>query len=190
MKDYWDGDSPLPSQAPRSPLVPTQPRARFWADVWASFNALLRMLVGLAARYTPVPEQELTRFVKFAMVGTLGAAIDFSLLNFFHFVLGWPKFWANTASFSIAVWNNFMLNRHWTFPESRSRPVHTQMPSFFGVYVVGYFINQGVFLGSDAYVFSRFLAPAFSVNLAKALANLVGLFWNFGANRLSTYRGL
>ena len=138
----------------------------------------------------PIPQKEVNRFLKFAVVGTLGAFIDFSLLNFFHFYLGWTKFWANTGSFSIAVFSNFTWNRLWTFPESRSRPLRTQLPMFFAVYVVGYFINQGVFLGSDAYIFSHFFAPALSVNLAKALANLIGLFWNFGANRVSTYRGL
>ncbi len=138
----------------------------------------------------PIPQKEAKRFVKFAIVGTLGATIDFSLLNFFHFVLGWTKFWANTGSFSIAVFSNFTWNRLWTFPESRSRPLHKQLPVFFGVYVIGYFINQAVFLGSDAYIFSHFFVPALSVNMAKALANLVGLFWNFGANRVTTYRGL
>lgn len=140
--------------------------------------------------YLPLPERELTRFLKFAVVGTLGAAIDFSLLNFFHFVLGWSKFWANTGSFSTAVLSNFTWNRLWTFPESRTRPVRNQLPIFFAVYVIGYFINQATFLGSDAYIFSHFFSPAVSVNLAKALANLIGLFWNFSANRVSTYRGL
>ncbi len=158
----------------------------WWVRLRHGFYALLQRV----GRRIPLPEKEITRFLKFAMVGTLGAAIDFSLLNVFHFVFGWTKFWANTGSFSIAVCSNFLWNRYWTFPESRSRPVHKQLPMFFAVYVVGYFINQSVFLGSDAYLFSRFLPPALSVNLAKALANLVGLFWNFTANRFSTYRGL
>lgn len=153
-------------------------------------SRLVAVLVRHVARYTSLPERELIRFIKFAMVGTVGTVVDFSLLNFFHFVVGWPKYLANTASFSIAVWNNFMLNRHWTFPESKTRPIYTQMPTFFAVYVVGYFINQTVFLGSDAYLFSALFPPAISVNLAKALASLIGLFWNFGANRISTYRGL
>lgn len=140
--------------------------------------------------FLPIPEKELTRFIKFAMVGTLGAAIDFSLLNFFHFALGWTKFWANTGSFSIGVLSNFTWNRLWTFPESRSRPIYTQLPMFFAVYVVGYIINQTVFLSTDAFIYSHFFVPAISVNLAKATANIVGLFWNFGANRVSTYRGL
>ncbi len=138
----------------------------------------------------PVPAKEIHRFFKFALVGITGAIIDFSFLNFFHFVLGWSKFWANTGSFSIGVLNNFFWNRRWTFPESRERPVPRQLASFFSVYIIGYFINQAVFLGSDAYIYSHFLAPALSVNMAKATANIVALFWNFGANRISTYRGL
>ena len=34
--------------------------------------------------------KEFARFVKFAIVGTLGAVIDFTLLNLFHKGLGWP----------------------------------------------------------------------------------------------------
>ncbi len=149
---------------------------------WWCILALLRRL--------PVPEKELTRFLKFAAVGITGAIIDFSFLNIFHFVLGWTKFWANTGSFSIGVLNNFFWNRRWTFPESQTRPVPQQLLTFFSVYVVGYVINQLVFLGSDAYLYSHMFPPAISVNLAKATANIVALFWNFGANRLSTYRGL
>ena len=141
-------------------------------------------------RKLPIPEREITRFLKFAAVGLLGAIIDFSFLNLFHFVLGWPKFWANTGSFSLGVMSNFTWNRLWTFPESRERPISTQLPMFFAVYVVGYFINQAIFLSTDAYVYSHLFVPAISVNLAKATANIIGLFWNFGANRVSTYRGL
>ncbi len=164
--------------------------ARGIGDIASRAYVLARSLLYRVISYLPIPEKEATRFIKFAIVGTLGAAIDFSLLNFFHFVLGWTKFWANTGSFSIGVLSNFTWNRLWTFPESRSRPIYTQLPMFFSVYIVGYIINQTVFLSSDAYIYSHFFAPALSVNLAKATANLVGLFWNFGANRLSTYRGL
>ncbi len=155
-----------------------------------TYVARLRSLIFRYLSFLPVPEKELTRFIKFAMVGTLGAIIDFSLLNFFHFVLGWTKFWANTGSFSIGVLSNFTWNRLWTFPESRSRPIYTQLPMFFAVYVVGYIINQTVFLSTDAFIYSHFFVPTISVNLAKATANIIGLFWNFGANRISTYRGL
>jgi len=123
-------------------------------------------------------------------VGALGTVIDFSLLNLFHFGLGWPKGLANTASVFVAVLSNFTWNRLWTFPESRRRPLRSQLPMFLSVYAVGYLLNQGIFLGSYALFFGHLFAPTLAVNLAKALANLLGLFWNFGANRVTTYRGL
>ena len=46
--------------------------------------------------------KELSRFIKFSIVGAVGAIIDFALLNFFRGYLGWPLFWANTASVSAA----------------------------------------------------------------------------------------
>jgi putative flippase GtrA len=86
---------------------------------------------------------------------------------------------------AISAWH-----RPWTFPESRRRPLRSQLPIFLSVYAVGYQLNQVLFLGSYALIFGPLFAPGLGVNLAKALANLLGLFWNFGANRVTTFRGL
>ncbi len=138
----------------------------------------------------PGHRKEIKRFLKFGTIGFSGAAVDFGLLNFFFFVLGWPKFWANTASFSLSVLNNFTWNRLWTFPESRERAVHGQLAQFMMVYFVGWTINQTVFLGSDHFIYSHYFATVWSLNFAKVTASFVAMFWNFGANRLWTYRGL
>ena len=184
MDDLYEPTQPIPN-ARRT--THDAPRITHHASrAYTLARALLYRLIGRL----PIPEKEAARFIKFSIVGTLGAIIDFSFLNIFHFALGWTKFWANTGSFSLGVLSNFTWNRLWTFPESRARPIRTQLPMFFGVYIIGYIINQTVFLSSDAYIYSHFFAPALSVNLAKATANIIGLFWNFGANRISTYRGL
>ncbi len=133
---------------------------------------------------------ELHRFLKFAIVGAIGAAVDFGVLNLMVIGFGWTKFFANLLSVSCAVLSNFTWNRLWTFPESRERPLHTQFGQFVLVNLVGLAINQFVFLSSDALVFSRFFDPPLDYNLAKAAAIVVVLFWNFGANRLWTYRGI
>jgi putative flippase GtrA len=39
-------------------------------------------------------------------------------------------------------------------------------------------------------VFQHFVSPRLSYNLAKAFAIGVVLFWNFGINRIWTYRGI
>ena len=133
--------------------------------------------------------KELVRFVKFALVGTLGAVIDFGLLNLLVLAFDIQKVWANTCSFSAAVASNFTWNRLWSFPESRHRPIKTQLPQFALVNVIGLAINQVVFLGLDSYVFGP-LFGRLGYNLAKAIAIIIVLFWNYGINRIWTYKGL
>lgn len=132
--------------------------------------------------------REVDRFVRFGLVGTLGAMVDFGILNLLIQGLAVPKFWANTCSFTAAALSNFVWNRLWTFPESRQRPLGGQLAQFFAVSVVGYIINQGLFLSLDHWVFAGW--DALGYNIAKAIAIVVVLFWNFGINRLWTYRGL
>jgi putative flippase GtrA len=133
--------------------------------------------------------KEFNRFAKFAIVGALGAIIDFGLLNLMRGVFGWDLLWANTFSVSVAILSNFTWNRYWTFPESRSRKKRIQLPQFALVNLIGLIINNAIVLGIDAILVSQVGEP-WSYNIAKAVAIGVVLFWNFGVNRLWTYRGL
>ena len=150
--------------------------------------------------------KELERFLKFALVGISGAVVDFTVLNLMKWLfeqmglgVGWG--WsldpqqiqltlANTISFSVAVLNNFTWNRLWTFPESRERPIRSQLARFAIVNVVGWGINTLLLLVMDHYVFQHFVSARLSYNLAKAFATIVVLFWNFGINRVWTYKGI
>ena len=133
--------------------------------------------------------KEFSRFVKFAIVGALGAVIDFGLLNLMRGVFGWPLLLANTFSVSVAIVSNFIWNRLWTFPESRNRKKRKQLPQFTVVNLVGLVINNIIVLGVD-WLLVGYMGEPWSYNIAKAIAIGVVLFWNFGANRLWTYRGL
>ena len=133
--------------------------------------------------------KEFNRFAKFATVGALGAVIDFGLLNLMRGVFGWDLIWANTLSVSVAMLNNFIWNRYWSFPESRTRKKRTQLPQFALVNLIGLVINNLIVVGIDAVLVSHVGEP-WSYNIAKAGAIGVVLFWNFGINRLWTYRGL
>jgi len=162
----------------------------------------LARLVALARNNS----KEIIRFLKFATVGVIGTVVDFGVLNLLIQLAGMSKLWANTCSFTAAVISNFVWNRLWTFPESRERPLLSQLSQFTLVNVVGLAINQAIFLGLDRFVLGEagMLATPMSslasglgiahftlaFNLAKAVAIMIVLFWNFGANRLWTYRGL
>ncbi len=132
--------------------------------------------------------REVDRFVKFGLVGALGTVVDLGILNLLILRLAVPKFWANTCSFSVAALSNFTWNRLWSFPESRQRPLGSQLGQFFAVSVVGYILNQAIFLSLDRWVFGVW--DTLGYNLAKGVAIVVVLFWNFGINRVWTYRGL
>ena len=134
-------------------------------------------------------QQELWRFIKFAIVGTSGTVVDFTTLNIVHLMLGVSLFMSNIISFSVAVVNNFIWNRLWTFPESRERPFGTQLLQFAAVNVVGLVINQTVFLTLNHFLFEPWLGEL-GYNVAKACAIIVVLFWNFGINRIWTYKGI
>jgi putative flippase GtrA len=133
--------------------------------------------------------REVTRFVKFAIVGAIGMVVDLTILNIMHKVVGLPLLVSNTISFSVAVLSNFTWNRLWTFPESRARPLIPQLGQFALVNVVGLAINNLVLW----FVFTlvRDVVPdPWNYNLAKIIAIGVVLFWNYGINRLWTYKGI
>ena len=150
--------------------------------------------------------KRIERFVKFAIVGAVGAVVDFVLLNIMKIVfesvglgVGWTVSMethqiqlvaANAISFSAAVLSNFTWNRLWTFPESRERPLLSQLLQFTVVNVLGLVINTVILVVMDRYVFQLFFSERLSYNLAKALAIGVVLFWNFGINLIWTYRGI
>ncbi len=133
---------------------------------------------------------EVRRFIKFAIVGAFGALVDFTVLNILVFVVGMPEEIANIFSVSCAIVSNFTWNRLWTFPESQEKAIHTQFGSFALVNLVGLAINEVVFVAA----LNLFFEPMFpgnlklALNLAKAVAIGVVLFWNFFANRVTTYR--
>jgi putative flippase GtrA len=140
--------------------------------------------IGLAKR-----PREVVRFLKFATVGALGMVVDLTILNIMHKMFGLPLLVANTISFTTAVLSNFTWNRLWTFPESRQRPLVPQLAQFGLVNVIGLAINNLV-LWVVFNLVKGFVPDPWDYNMAKIVAIGVVLFWNYGINRLWTYRGI
>lgn len=156
-----------------------------------------KLLIANVRQLARSNRKEVKRFVKFALVGALGSITDILTLNLLVQLASLPLAVANTCSFIVALMQNFSLNRIWTFPESRERNARGQLARFAMVSLVGYGLNQLVFLSLhhfwESYWMSYFgneLGFSASYNVAKLCAIGVVLFWNFTANRLWTYRGL
>jgi GtrA-like protein len=65
------------------------------------------------------------------------------------FALHTDRTLAKGISFSLAVVSNYMLNRFWTHPDSRSKSVLAQITQFAVVSLVGLGINLVVFNWAD-----------------------------------------
>ena len=84
-----------------------------------------------------VINQEWVRFFRFGVVGALGAIVDFSVMNLLTRLVNLNLVAAGSISFVFAVISNFIWNRFWTYPDSRSKKVKTQLLMFFTVNIVG-----------------------------------------------------
>jgi putative flippase GtrA len=140
--------------------------------------------------------KERTRFLKFATVGAIGAIIDFGVMNVLTHFFNMRLVLAGTFSFLCAVTSNFLFNRYWTYPDSRSRHVLHQLGMFFLVNTAGIIIRIPILHYAEpplANVFESMvhLTDSLSETLARnatlALAVGVVMIWNFFVNRYWTY---
>ena len=151
---------------------------------------MINLFVRFAARFGINPK-EAERFFKFLIVGTIGFVVDFGTLTLLKETTSLSTGVANTISFSAAVISNFTLNRYWTYPDSRSKSIMSQLGQFTLVNVIGWMINTGILLTLEK-VFDGLLVnfPAIPIRgyiPAKMIATIVVLFWNFFVNRYWTY---
>jgi putative flippase GtrA len=154
----------------------------------------------------PRVKREATRFMKFIVVGTIGAVVDFGTFNILNGLLGVWSVAASVMSFTAAVSSNFLWNRFWTYPDSRSKRLHHQVGQFITVSLIGLAIRTPLFAFVEAPAIrfaerynlvalgTRYLplpggldTTMLGRNMALALAVVIVMTWNFGINRLWTY---
>jgi putative flippase GtrA len=144
-----------------------------------------------------VVTRERDRFLRFAVVGIIGAVVDFGIFNLLSSLFRVKPVWASVLSFTAAVCSNFILNRYWTYPDSRSKRMSQQIVQFTIISMIGLAIRTPIFVKLEGPLIDFFgylhlplasLSPTFlGHNLALAIAVLVVMFWNFFINRYWTY---
>ncbi len=143
-------------------------------------------------------KKELARFIRFGIVGTIGSIVDFGFLNLLTLVFNVPFLVSSVISFSLAVVNNFILNRIWTFSGSRKEPITKQLLQFGLVSVIGLLIRtpllawlEKVLVPMAEKFFPNFLTPTIIAhNVSLAIAIGVVLLWNYFANRFWTFKNV
>ena len=143
--------------------------------------------------------KERVRFLKFAAVGAIGSVLDILIMNLLTHLLNLRLVYAGTISLICAIISNFVLNRYWTYPDSRSRHFLHQLSMFFLVNVVGIVFRIPILhyvepVMSDAFESMVYLSHASAQIIAKnatlAFAIAVVMIWNFFINRYWTYNDI
>lgn len=125
-------------------------------------------------------------FLRYAIVGVLGTLVDLGTL---YSLTEWSGVDPKTSSlfpvfvaiaFVAAVINNYVLNRMWTF-KSQDDNVSAQFFRFLVVSTGGFFLTQ---------ILMWLMVSLFGVwyLLAKAVTSMTVLIWNFGLNKMWTFR--
>ncbi len=159
--------------------------------------------------------REVERFLKFVVVGVIGTIVDFGTLFVLQATVLAPTaphenlkvVIAPSIAFMAAITSNFIWNRFWTYPDSRSRSLRRQMAMFTVINTVGLGIRIGwvhatyltigtALLPTFVNVVQRVLptyvpAPEADVKLGTMVASLISvafvMLWNFFVNRYWTY---
>ena len=143
-----------------------------------------------------INNKERGRFIRFAIVGTIGAVIDIGFFNLLAHLIAIPVLISQGISFSLAVISNFIWNRYWTYPDSRQKSLSRQLFQFIMVSVAGLIVRTLIFdyleqslIWISAQVIPESLVSPVVVghNLALGTVIVVILFWNFFINRYWTF---
>ena len=144
-------------------------------------------------------DKERTRFFKFATVGAIGSVVDIGIANLLTHLLNMRLVFAGSISFFCAVISNFTLNRYWTYPDSRSRPLVHQLGMFFLVNSIGIAIRIPILHFGEPIIAREFenvahLSHTTAESLAKNATLLIAIgvvmLWNFFVNRYWTYNDI
>ncbi len=121
------------------------------------------------------------QLVKFGIVGASGYFVNLVVFGLLVGVVGVHHIAAAVGAFAVAVMNNFMLNRHWTF-EATAGHAGFQAARFFTVSLAA--------LGINLVLLAVLVDIAGAPDLpSQAIAVAVAMPFNFVGNKLWTFGG-
>jgi putative flippase GtrA len=118
------------------------------------------------------------QLAKFATVGATGYAVNLAVYTALLRGAGWHYIYAATVSFLVAVTNNYLWNRLWTFRDQRGH-VGFQGLRFFTVAVVAYGANLGILSALIALGTNKVTAQAIAIVLVTPLNFIGNKLWSF-----------
>ncbi|MDP9306893.1 MAG: GtrA family protein [Actinomycetota bacterium] len=118
------------------------------------------------------------QLAKFGAVGATGYVVNLAVYTALLRGAGWHYAYAATVSFLVAVTNNYLWNRLWTFRDQRGHVAH-QGARFFVVALVAYGANLGILAALIAFGLNKVLAQAIAIVLVTPLNFIGNKLWSF-----------
>src|SRR5207248_9141096 len=118
------------------------------------------------------------QLAKFAAVGATGYVVNLAVYTALLRGAGWHYIYAATVSFLVAVSNNYLWNRLWTFRDQRGH-VGFQGLRFFAVALLAYGANLGILSALIAFGMNKVAAQAVAIVLVTPLNFIGNKLWSF-----------
>ena len=118
------------------------------------------------------------QLAKFAAVGATGYVVNLAVYTALLRGAGWHYIYAATVSFLVAVTNNYLWNRLWTFRDERGH-LGFQGLRFFTVALVAYGANLGILSALIAFGMNKVAAQAIAIVLVTPLNFVGNKLWSF-----------
>lgn len=131
------------------------------------------------------------QFFRYVIVGGTAAFVDISLYNILAIVLQINHIAANTVSFLFGLVINYYMSREWVFNKKQ----HDFKKDFFLFAIIGVIgmllSNFILYILIDCKLLIsmfEFLSQNMAKSLAKPIAVVIVLFWNFAARKVLVFR--
>ena len=118
------------------------------------------------------------QLAKFGAVGATGYVVNLAIYTALLRGAGWHYAYAATVSFLVAVTNNYLWNRVWTFRHQRGH-LGFQGLRFLVVALVAYVANLGILSALIAFGMDKVLAQAIAIVLVTPLNFVGNKLWSF-----------
>ena len=135
----------------------------------------------------------IAQFGKFVAVGFLNTMIDFGILNLVSTLAGVTSGivvgGVNVPGFVVAVSNSYFWNKFWVFKD-KNKKLSEDFPQFVAVTIGGLLLNTVIVIALTSYIRPLLgLDPKRWLNIAKLIATIFTLVWNFVGYKFIVFRG-
>lgn len=127
---------------------------------------------------TPLSKLLSSEKIRFAIVGAINTAVDFSVLFLFASVLNAPIILSNILSTSAALTVSYLLNKKAVFDDKSDNKLR-QILLFVGITLTGIWGLQGIIIVVLSAQLNTLFGATWALFVAKAVATVFSLIWNY-----------